>query len=517
MQDETSVKMPDQAVAVIGGGPAGLVVSRWLLAHGMEPVIFEAASRLGGQWNSASASSATWPGMRTNTSHIMTCFSDMDHGSATTNYVQQKEMLEYLERYAFTFGLMPKLRLRTRVKVLERTGSGQWLIRSTTDEVARNEIFSRVIVATGRQNVSDVPYIQGLESFSGTLGVAHTAQYNGPDRYRGRRVLVAGCSISALEIASDLALAGAAKVVSTNRRQRYILPKMIAGVPTDHVMFNRAAALLGEVLPPEALAEGMKATVLKVAGSPEQFGAPPPADNIFAAGISQSQHFLSAVAEGKISIRPWIERIDGRTVWFADGSTFNADAVLFGTGYRLSLPWLNKDIAETIGLSENKLDLHDNTFHPDLPGLAFLGLYDLIGPYFPVLELQARWIAYCFGGRLPLPSRQTMLAGVQKSRAMRSGPPSLPMHVAALIFARNAGVEPDLAEWPKLERALLFGPLSPISFRLSGIDAHPRAPSKARAAAAAFGAIRGDEYTAEEKAMRQLVETGKLQATARTA
>jgi dimethylaniline monooxygenase (N-oxide forming) len=247
MQDETPVKMPDQAVAVIGGGPAGLVVSRWLLAQGLEPVIFEAASRLGGQWNSASASSATWPGMRTNTSRIMTSFSDMDHRLETPNYVQQSEMLEYLERYASAFGLLPKLRLRTRVELLERTGSGQWLIRSASDEAARSEIFSRAIVATGRQNVPEVPHIQGLESFNGALGVAHTAQYNGPDKYRGRKVLVAGCSISALEIASDLALGGAAEVVSTNRRQRYILPKMLAGVPTDHVMFNRAAALLGEI------------------------------------------------------------------------------------------------------------------------------------------------------------------------------------------------------------------------------------------------------------------------------
>jgi dimethylaniline monooxygenase (N-oxide forming) len=89
MQDETSVKMPDQAVAVIGGGPAGLVVSRWLLAQGLEPVIFETTARLGGQWNSASASSATWPGMRTNTSRIVTSFSDMDHRSETPNYAQQ--------------------------------------------------------------------------------------------------------------------------------------------------------------------------------------------------------------------------------------------------------------------------------------------------------------------------------------------------------------------------------------------------------------------------------------------
>ena len=91
------------------------------------------------------------------------------------------------------------------------------------------------------------------------------------------------------------------------------------------------------------------------------------------------------------------------------------------------------------------------------------------------------------------------------------------MHVAALTFARNAGVEPDLAARPELERALLFGPLSPISFRLRGIDAHPTAPSKVLSAAATFGVIRSDEFTAEEEAMRQLLRSGSVQSTARTA
>lgn len=465
----------------------------------------EAGERLGGQWNSASATSATWPGMRTNTSRIVTAFSDLDHSPGTPTHVRQEEMLNYLERYAFTFGLLPHLRLNNRVERLERAAEGGWLIRSSSDEGPRSEIFRQVIAATGRDNVPHVPEIAGLNSFDGPLGIAHTAQYAGAERYRGQKVVVAGCSISALEIASDLALGGAREVVSTNHRQRYILPKMIAGVPTDHVMFTRTAALLGEVLPPEELAAGMRSTVVRAAGRPDQFGAPAAAENIFAAGISQSQHFLPAVAEGRITVRPWIESIEGRTVRFSDGSAFEADGLLFGTGYRLSLPWLDQEIASAVGHDGIHLGLHDHTFHPDLRNLAFLGLYDLIGPYFPVLELQSRWIAYGFAGRQPLPSPEAMRLGVERARAMRSNPPGLPMHVAALMFARNAGVEPDLDQWPELQRPLLFGPLSPASFRLEGPDAALDAPARTRLAAAAFGAIEDDLLTPEEEALRSLV------------
>ncbi len=73
-------------VAVIGAGPAGLAAARWLIAEGLEPVILEAANRLGGQWNAANPASATSPGMRTNTSRVMTAFSDLDHPGGTAVY-----------------------------------------------------------------------------------------------------------------------------------------------------------------------------------------------------------------------------------------------------------------------------------------------------------------------------------------------------------------------------------------------------------------------------------------------
>lgn len=513
MSFETPFRMADNKVAVIGAGPAGLVAARWLIVRGLEPVIFEASSRLGGQWNSASACSATWSGMRTNTSRIMSAFADLDHTPGTPTYVEQAEMLDYLERYAFTFGLLPHLRLKTRVERLERAGSG-WLIRSTADGGLREEVYSRVIIATGRQNLPDVPKVPGLESFAGAQGSAHTAQYNGPKRYRGRKVLVAGCSISALEIASELAYGGAAKVTVSNRRQRYVLPKLIAGVPTEHVMFTRAAMLMEGILPPDILAEGLTAKVRQIAGSPEQFGAAAPVGNAFAAGITQSQNFLPAVAEGRIGTRPWIERIDGHTVWFADGTSENVDAILFGSGYRMCLSWLSEDIVRTIAHDGHSVDLHDHTFHPDLPGLAFIGLYNLVGPLLPVLELQARWIARCLADRMEMPSSKAMQAGIERSRAMRSINLSLPMHVAAITFARNAGVEPDVTIWPDLERALLFGPLTPISFRLQGQDALPHAPERVEALAAAFGAITSETFTPEEEGIRELLKFRLVTATA---
>jgi hypothetical protein len=72
-------------------------------------------------------------------------------------------------------------------------------------------------------------------------------------------------------------------------------------------------------------------------------------------------------------------------------------------------------------------------------------------------------------------------------------------------FAGLAGVEPDLAAWPNLERALLFDPLSAVSFGLSEPDALPEASQRTREAAAALRRITGPAFEPEEQGLRDLV------------
>ena len=66
-----------ETVAVIGAGPGGLVAARWLLSQGFEPTIFEQGPKLGGQWTGLVGRSGVWPAMHTNTSRVMTAFSDL--------------------------------------------------------------------------------------------------------------------------------------------------------------------------------------------------------------------------------------------------------------------------------------------------------------------------------------------------------------------------------------------------------------------------------------------------------
>src|ERR1700742_223831 len=241
-----------RTVAVIGAGPGGLVAARWLLSQGFEPTIFEQAPALGGQWTGLVGRSGVWPAMHTNTSRVMTAFSDLAIESQLA-YPSNREILNYLHRYAETFGLTSRIRFDTRVELLRRDDAG-WLV----GHAGLEERFERVVVASGRFHAPAIPAVPGLDTFAGSGGAISSYDYRGPSRYRGKRVLVAGCAISALEIASDLAQVGAARVVVTQRRQRYVLPKFAGGVPSDQRVYTRYGVLANEALPAAEIERQLK-------------------------------------------------------------------------------------------------------------------------------------------------------------------------------------------------------------------------------------------------------------------
>ena len=482
--------MTDRAeVAVVGGGPAGLIAARYLASEGFHPVVFDAALRVGGHWRVGDPDSSVWPGMRTNTSRITTAFSDRTHPAGTAAYPTGDEIGAYLQQFAAGAGILRHARLGCRVESISRHGDA-WLVGWRDDQgTLHTAPFARVIVASGRYRRPSIPTVPGLSTFTGPGGTSHVASYRGPTPFQGRRVLVAGHSISAVEIASELALKGASRVIVASRRHRYVLQKLLAGVPIEHRVYTRYAALAARAYPADVVAATFRELIVRTSGHPHQFGAPCHAEDPYEAGFTQNQYYLPLVAEGRIHPRPWIAGVDGHRVTFTDGPHEEVDVIVLGTGYTLDLPFLAPDIRATLDLDASHIDLHALSFHPDLPGLAFVGMFEQSGPYFTPMELQARWIAYCWSGRIAAPTDAEMRDGIAAYRAARGGPQVQRMHLVCDRFAHVAGVEPDLTRWPGLERALLFGVQSPARFRMEGPDARPDAPEQLRSDVAAFGAV----------------------------
>src|SRR5262249_57045961 len=113
--------------------------------------VWQRAARLGGQGATGSAAGGVGPAMRTNTSRIMTAFSDLAHPPGTAVYPVNQQIGRYLEEYADRFGVSPRAKLGTRVAHLERACGGTGGTGRPTDAPRRpaQDRFRAVVLAPG--------------------------------------------------------------------------------------------------------------------------------------------------------------------------------------------------------------------------------------------------------------------------------------------------------------------------------------------------------------------------------
>lgn len=473
-------------IAVIGAGPGGLAAARWLKAEGFDPVLVESHSGIGGQWDGTNPRSGIWPQMRTNTAKITTSFSDLDLPESTALFPRNQEMLAYFRAYAQRFRLADSARFNTRVTRIE-VADGGYTVTMDAPEGPLSEVFSRVVVATGRYNKPSIPKVEGLDGFTGEQGVRHAFFYKNPEEFRGRRVLVAGGSISALEIASDLSMLGAAAVHLSQRRQRYVLPKMVCGVPLEYYAFSRAGALMRDTATPAQLLAAQKQFVTTYGGDPARYGAPAPHPDIAKAGFTGSQHYLNLVAENRLDVHPWMKKVEGRTVTFTDGSQVEVDAIIIGTGFDLDLDFLSPAMVATLRKDDKGMQLAEFTFHPDLPGLAFIGMWPQQGPYPVVLEQQARYVAYSWSGAIEPPSRDELARGIAACLGEGHFDDYRDQNEMALRFARLCGTDPAHVGDAAFQAMLEASATTAIMFRICGPDAREDAMDVFRAQFARYG------------------------------
>lgn len=220
---------PKPLVAVIGGGPLGLMATKVLLEDGFNVTCFEARPYVGGLWNFSDDSVlSVAEGTVFNSSRYRSAISDYPFPDDTDDFPTWRQMWQYLEGYADHFNLRPHIRLNSRVTGLSRAGS-EWVVDvapSTTKDndgaAVRRETFDRVVVAVGTFQTPKVPKLPGVEEFAGTM--VHTIHFNRIQKeFEGKRVLCVGLHASTQDVAVALKKHGAAQLYASHRNGMVIV------------------------------------------------------------------------------------------------------------------------------------------------------------------------------------------------------------------------------------------------------------------------------------------------------
>ncbi|WP_327003658.1 NAD(P)-binding domain-containing protein [Dactylosporangium sp. NBC_01737] len=374
--------MLEYRVVVIGAGPAGLATLKALADAGVPAVCFDAGDRPGGLWVYGGPHSSAYRTLHLNTSRTRTEFADFPMPADWPDYPGHATIAAYLADYARTFGLSDAIRHRHVVTAVRQEPAGGWTVTAEGPQGTVEVRAEAVVVANGHNTVPrlpDPPYPGEL-----TADQLHSHDYRGPEQLAGRRVLVVGGGNSAMDIAVDASHTADRTLLSV-RRGVWIVPKYLFGKPSDTLNGALAKRL------PWRARQRISQTMLRLAvGPPTRYGLPAPTHGFLQDHPTLSDALLPRITHGEIAVRPAITRFDGTDVVFADGGKDPVDLIVWCTGYRVDLPFLDPLL---LGGGADRLPLYRHVFHLDAPGLMFVGLMQSTGAALPVVEAQARLVA----------------------------------------------------------------------------------------------------------------------------
>lgn len=409
-------------VCVIGAGISGLVTAKVLSEDGFDVVVFEKEPTFGGVW----AASRTYPGLRTNNPRDTYVFSDHPHSSTTEDFPTAAQMRAYLQCYADRFDITPRVCTGTEVVQVESacgddgTITGWRVTVRSADEPARVEDFDFVVVCNGVFCEPRMPALDGETRFAGRI--LHSSQCADLALVRGKRIIVVGGSKSAADCATWAAREGQSCML-VFRQPYWMFPRYFFGaINIQWFMFSRFSQSLLKYYRqsrPEVLLHGPLrplvrlwwwafSTLLRC-----QLRIPPPLlpeaplpRTIETSGIGADVYRL--IRQGRIQTRNTTLRRfpGGKAVEVESGEILEADLVIFATGYRQTVSFLEEDVRGQIE-REQGFHLYRLILPPAIPRLGFVG-YNSSTACSLTSEIAAHWLSQCFRGELSLPSLRDM-------------------------------------------------------------------------------------------------------------
>ena len=403
---ETRIKKApkDKRIAVIGAGACGLCAAKYLTQAGLDVTIFEIGTQIGGMWcyENDNQRSSAYRTLHINTSRDVTRFHDFDFDPDVQFFPDHRDMHKYLVKYAQHFDIVKRIRYNARVKDVRplfdpMTEPPLWALEF---EDGSTEEYDAVIAATGHLSVPmHVPMFK--DEFKGEYLHAH--YYREPGPYVGKRICIIGVGNSACDISGDIC-ATAKRCVLVARSGVLILPKLLFGMPFTDI----TRKIQRSWIPGGIRRRATRFLTWLAHGSMTKLGFKPMDSR---AHVTSNGTIVTDIAYSRIEVKQGIEKIEGQTIHFVDGTAEEFDTLIAATGYLIDLPFISRDI---VPLNDNRLDLFKRMTRPDWPGLYLMGFFNLDSALNMVYEYQARWVRDIELGEAKIPSAIEMKADIKR-------------------------------------------------------------------------------------------------------
>ena len=389
MVRQTKYKFDMKKVAVIGAGPSGITAIKNFKDQGFEVTAFERCSGVGGNWryNDPSGHSSVFETTHIISSKYTSYYEDFPLPKNAADYPSHKELLQYFQAYTDHFDLNKNIKFKTEVMHCSQNTEHKWKVKwkDLNENRVIDDEFDALVVCNGHHHEPRHPNYPG--KFSGEY--LHSHQYKKAAPFADKKVLVIGGGNSACDVAVETARISKTTALSW-RRGYYLIPKFMFGLTSD------IFALKARWMPRFLRLPFMKFMLELIQGKNEDIGLPKVTNHILATHPTVNSDLYNAVRHGKVKPKCDIERFDGKTVYFQDGTHEEFDAVIACTGYKIKHNFFDK---EFINFEEGPVNLLHRMLPADIKNLYFIGLFQPLGCIWPGAELQSKLAAKHLNGK----------------------------------------------------------------------------------------------------------------------
>ncbi len=372
-------------VVIIGGGISGVISLYWARKRGLKACLLEKASQVGGIWSTLPA----WQDLQMQAG-------DWTLGGLPIGGVKQKDIQKNIQAWVSQYRLADAIVTDCSVVGTRWNGSA-WDI-STSKGIFHGR---NLIVATGLHNEPRVP---NLAQQNATVKQIHSSELRDPGILAGKRIAILGGGASAFD-AIDLGFAhGASEIHWVYRSLTWMIPST---KPKDHrpalrilarnqmlVRDPRTVSIELEKLIREryrfyGMAEILPSGELDMETTTAISGRP-----LLTTRFKEIHRHLGTV-----------DRIVGNEL-FVGAESFPADILVYATGYKLNLRFLNLPEYSKLNTGE-ELSKRCGTYVRalDYPNLFFMGptLLDINGSTPLLISMFSRTIIAHIMGRCEIP------------------------------------------------------------------------------------------------------------------
>jgi len=201
-QHEASVGSPGAPfqVVVIGAGQAGLAAARTLVQAGLRPetdlLVLDAGEGPGGAWRNR------WDSLTLGRAHGIADLPGLPLGPVDPEQPASRVVADYYDRYEQELDL--RVRRPAQVQAVRSGPTPDLLAVHYETQGTPSAITTRLVInATGTWSRPYVPYVPGIETFTGAQ--LHTVGFRAAEDFAGKRTLVVGGGLSAVQFLLQLA------------------------------------------------------------------------------------------------------------------------------------------------------------------------------------------------------------------------------------------------------------------------------------------------------------------------